>query len=91
MRGSHKLECWWSLSYSQYLTVPRSVMQAMPEEWQNKMADLLKELDETLVWRPQQGCYWVKLKDSKGKYASDPLADYRHPIEIPRQNSAGVL
>ena len=85
-KGYDALQTWWGLSYAQYLTIPRSVMQAMPDEWQAKMAALLEELDETLEWRPKEGCYWVKLKDDKGKYMEDPLYNYRYPPEIRRKN-----
>jgi hypothetical protein len=74
------IHLWFELSYSQYLTVPRSVMQAMPKEWQVRMAVCLAELDETIDWRPKEGRYWVRLKDDKGRYLSDPLREYRHPL-----------
>lgn len=72
------IHLWFELSYAQYLTIPRSVMQAMPHEWQVRMATCLAELDETIDWRPKQGRYWVQLKDEKGKYVNDPLMEYRH-------------
>jgi hypothetical protein len=68
---------WFELSYAQYLTVPRLVMQSMPIEWQQKMAVLLQEMDETFDWRPKEGRYWVKLKDDKGRFMDAPLEDYR--------------
>jgi hypothetical protein len=67
---------WFELSYAQYLTVPRSVLQSMPKEWQDRFVKCLEELDEKIDWRPQEGCYWVKLKDDKGRYMRDPLMDY---------------
>jgi hypothetical protein len=70
---------WFELSYAQYLTVPRSIMEAMPNEWQERMVKCLEELDETFDWRPKEGRYWVKLKDGNGRYVSDPLMQYRHP------------
>jgi hypothetical protein len=75
---SDKLNLWFGLSYANYLTIPRSIMTIMSEEWQNKMADLLEELDESLDWRPQDGCYWVHLKDDHGKFKHDDFNDYRH-------------
>jgi hypothetical protein len=47
LSGADRLHCYWSLSYASYLTVPRVLMQSMPDEWQNKMAALLEELDTT--------------------------------------------
>ena len=69
---------WFELSHAQFLTIPRLVMESMPLEWQIKMADLLREMDNTFDWRPPDGRYWVKLKDSKGHYCEAPLTDYRH-------------
>lgn len=76
---SEPIQLWFELSYAQYLTIPRSIMEAMPVEWQRKMAILLDELDETYSWRPKSGRYWVQLKDDKGRYVTDPLQQYRHP------------
>lgn len=70
---------WFELSRSQYLTVPRSIMQAMPAEWQVKMVESLEELDEKFKWRPVSGDYLVRLKNDKGHYLTDPLAEYNHP------------
>lgn len=70
---------WFELSYAQYLTIPRSIMESMPEEWQQRMVRCLEELDESFAWRPKEGRYWVQLKNGKGRYVSDPLMQYRHP------------
>jgi hypothetical protein len=77
--GDTPIHCWFELSYAQYLTVPRSVMEAMPIEWQERMVKCLEELDDTFAWRPSSGRYWVKLKNDKGYYEKDPLMEYRHP------------
>ena len=68
---------WFELSYAQYLTVPRLVMESMPYEWQKKMTDLLQEMDKTFDWRPEEGRYWVRLRDNNGQFSFAPLADYR--------------
>lgn len=70
---------WFELTYAQYLTIPRSIMEAMPAEWQKRMVACLEELDNTFDWRPEEGRYWVQLKDGKGMYRHDPLMEYRHP------------
>lgn len=71
------IHTWFELSYAQYLTIPRSVLQSMPEEWQHKFVSLLEELDNTIDWRPESGRYWVQLKDGKGRYVHDDLMDYQ--------------
>jgi hypothetical protein len=70
---------WFELTYAQYLTIPRSIMESMSVEWQDKMVALLNELDDTFDWRPKEGRYWVQLKDRNGRYVRDPLQEYRHP------------
>lgn len=73
------VHAWFELSYAQYLTVPRSVLQIMPREWQERFAACLRELDATIDWRPNEGRYWVQLKDGAGRYVSDPFMKYRTP------------
>lgn len=68
---------WFELTYAQYLTLPRSVLQSMPQEWQARFVKCLEELDNTIDWRPAKGRYWVALKDDLGHYAHDPLQDYQ--------------
>lgn len=68
---------WFGLSYTQYLTIPRSVLQSMPDEWQERFVKCLEELDEKIDWRPKEGRYWVKLKDDRGRYVHDDLMDYQ--------------
>ncbi len=75
---SSPIHTWFELTYAQFLTVPRLVMQNMPLEWQEKMAALLDEMDETFDWRPKEGRYWVKLRDANGRFWHAPLEDYRH-------------
>jgi hypothetical protein len=72
------IHAWFELSYAQYLTIPRSILQSMPQEWQERFVKCLEELDETFDWRPSEGRYWVTLKDGNGRYVHDPLMEYRH-------------
>ncbi len=79
---------WFELSYAQYLTIPRSVLQSMPVEWQRTFVQCLEELDEAIDWRPKSGGYWCYLKDRDGNLLDDSLADYergrrRLPIKRP--------
>jgi len=67
---------WFELTYAQYLTVPRSVLQSMPVEWQERFVACLKELDMEIDWRPPVGRYWVSLRDTGGRYVHDPFQDY---------------
>ena len=72
------LNAWFELTYAQFLTVPRLVLQSMPLEWQRRMAVLLQEMDDTFDWRPEEGRYWVQLRDGHGQFQDAPLNNYRH-------------
>lgn len=81
---------WFGLSYAQYLTIPRTVLQSMPEDWQERFVKCLDELDESIHWMPEIGDYRVQLLTTKkvfdkkqndfvekwDKIIKDPLADY---------------
>lgn len=82
---------WFELSYAQYLTIPRIVMESMSIEWRRKMAALLYEMDDTFDWRPKEGRYWVRLRDARGRYQDAPLNNYRHGniehLRFPKQEA----
>lgn len=77
---------WFELTYAKYLTLPRSLLQEMPEEWQLRFVTLLEEFENYFDgWRPKNGRYWVKLKDGNGKYVVDPFDDYRRSKWTPQR------
>jgi hypothetical protein len=39
------IHTWFSLTYANYLVLPRSVLQSMPEDWQHRFTALLEEMD----------------------------------------------
>lgn len=53
--GARGLSLWFNLSYASWLTLPRVLMEAMPDEWQGRMADLLNEYDEAFRHWPDVG------------------------------------
>ena len=78
--GYDRLWVWFGLSRASWLTMPRIMMHEMPDEWQNKMAELLEEWDETWDSSDMPSPY-VSAKSSNGKYTKWPswLLCYRHP------------
>lgn len=83
---------WFELTYAQYLTIPRSVLQSMPDEWQRRFVKCMEELDETIDWRPHGRLqYQVQLRQVVEKFSraegmfterwgpvvDDPLMDYQ--------------
>lgn len=41
---SESIHGWFGLTYANYLVLPRSVLQSMPEDWQDTFTDCLKQL-----------------------------------------------
>lgn len=79
MEGHEKLWCWFSLSRASWLTLPRVLMHAMPDEWQGKMADLLEEYDNAFPNQPDLGTRVQVTKDGKMVKTPEWLLNYRHP------------
>lgn len=79
---------WFGLSYARYLVIPRSLLQGMPEEWQQRMTNLLDEMRDTYDYHQIEDNYCVKLRGNSGKFVSDPLGDYRHKPQLPYRQEA---
>lgn len=70
------IHTWFELSYASYLTLPRSVLQSMPEDWQEKFVTLLEELeDEARKHGIETPNYTVSARKD-GKFVTDPYRDY---------------
>lgn len=74
---------WFGLTYSSYLVLPRSLMEGMPHEWQQRMVALLQEARDTYATDAISDNYTVHLRDEQGRFRLDPLADYRYPAPLP--------
>lgn len=71
---------WFGLSYSNYLVLPRALMQSMTLGWQGKLVVLLEETDvacgEARITVP---VYSVRAVDEpSGRFIKDPIPHYRH-------------
>jgi hypothetical protein len=80
MEGRDALSTWFGLSYASWLTIPRVLMEAMPDVWQNQMAALLNEYSSTFSNFPDGWGTRVQLTQD-GKLTKTPsvLLGYRHP------------
>ncbi|KVZ18629.1 hypothetical protein WT88_29550 [Burkholderia stagnalis] len=74
---------WFGLTYASYLVIPRALLCGMPAEWQEKFAALLNECRETYDSGQIQDAYTVNLRGRDGRFVTDPLANYRHPPDLP--------
>jgi hypothetical protein len=83
------VHAWFELTYANYLVLPRSLMQAMPAEWQHRFTRLLDELQAT--FRQENDRYMVSLRTEDGRFVADPLRNYRYPdrsaVEAARQRA----
>lgn len=71
---------WFGLTYASYLTLPRSLLEAMPAEWQKRFVSMLQEAEEEFPksW-PPEGHYRVSLVSDTGQFMRDDLCEYRRP------------
>lgn len=68
---------------SNYMVIPRTLLCGMPEKWQENFAKLMDEVRGAYDPEKIRDKYAVNLRDDKGRFMKDPLADYRHPGELP--------
>lgn len=68
---------YFGLSYANYLVLPRSVLQSMPEDWQEKFVSLLKQIPEVIAedFEPEGG-YDVRAKDASFCFVTDSYSNY---------------
>ncbi len=64
---------WFGLTYSNYLVLPRTLMQSMPGLWQGRMVRLLEEIRDAYAHIPQAASYQVQA--GRWAYPSDLSAE----------------
>lgn len=67
---------WFGLTYANYLTLPRAVLQSMPGEWQERFVAMLHELDESYGHLDWPYSYRVSAIDVNGRFVKDPIPHY---------------
>lgn len=72
---------WFGIGRSTWLTIPRVLLHEMPEDWQNKMAELLNQYEQTFPNQPDLKTR-VQVTDLNNKLVKTPdwLLNYRHPV-----------
>jgi len=80
LSGKDELHSWFGMSYASWLTIPRSFMQEMPDEWQGKMAQLLKEYNNTFDQTQVEVDEVIVIGRKEGKNCKIPewVSKYRH-------------
>jgi hypothetical protein len=81
-KGYDRLWLWFGLSRASWITVPRVLAHEMPDEWQDKMAALLEEYEETFTNWPEGIGTRVQLTDCEHlTVLHNWLLNYRHPAK----------
>ena len=87
------LQCWFGLSYASFCVLPRVLMEAMPSEWQSKMAELLREYSEAFDTGDLPSAHVSAREGNRFTKWPDWLLDSPHPsqsvIEEIRRGSEG--
>lgn len=74
---------WFGLSYASYLVLPRTLLCGLPTDLQEELIDVLDKISNVYDYSKINDNYSVQLRGSNGKFIKDPLANYRHPSELP--------
>lgn len=69
------IHTWFNLTYANYLVMPRSVLQSMPNPWQRLFALLLDQADQRFGGLPWPH-YTVQARDGSGRFTKDPIPHY---------------
>ncbi|MFI1161425.1 hypothetical protein [Streptomyces sioyaensis] len=75
---------WFSLSYTNYQVIPRTLMQSMPIEWQERMVACLAELAEAYQHLPQAEVY--KVEAAREQIVEEMTSDQLHAAGIEVEN-----
>lgn len=76
---------YFELTYANYLVIPRSILQSMPDGWQKKFVQLVEECEQRTNWRNELGDvdrYSVKpvTIEYTGKYEEGREIEIEHEI-----------
>lgn len=77
------IHLFFGLSYSNYLVLPRLVLQSMPVGWQEQLIALVEEAAKTYPEAVDR-LYRVHPVDERGKRIVDEFNDYRHGRLTPK-------
>lgn len=70
------IHTWFGLTYANYLVLPRTLLQSMPEEWQHRFVFCLREMEDAFWQTAQADRYSVQARGSDGRFVKDPVPHY---------------
>lgn len=80
-KGHDRLWRWFGLSRASWLTMPRVMMHAMPDDWQERMAALCEEWDAKWDTSSMPDTKVSAVDPRTNRFMKFPnwLLNYRHP------------
>lgn len=66
----------FGLTYANYLVLHRTLLQSMPDEWQLRFIDCVRELQDAFSHLDQANNYMVQARTLDGKFMKDPIPHY---------------
>lgn len=67
---------WFELTYSNFLVLHRSILQSMPQKWQEDFVKKLEEIEKaTSKLKDLPASFWVRAR-SGNKFIYDPYRGY---------------
>lgn len=84
---------WFGLSYANYMVLHRTLLQSMPDEWQERFVACMSELDAAFRHVEQPVLYQVTARGCEtGRYVRDSVPHYNRGREyIESGGSEGVI
>lgn len=78
--GYQRLWNWFGLSHASFVILPRSMLHDMPDDWQERFAALLEEIDEEFPNGDGTDLVYYATAKSDGRYVRIPerFRKYRH-------------
>jgi hypothetical protein len=70
------IHLWFELTYANYLCLPRSVLQSMPDEWQTRFVGCLRELEEAFGHLDWPSYRVSAIDETTGRFKRDPIPHY---------------
>ncbi len=72
----------FGLAYTNYYVIQRSILQAMPKEWQENFVNIIKEMESFIDFKDIPREFRVQACKN-GKFIKDNFAIYRNSEKIP--------
>lgn len=70
------IHTWFELTYASHLVLNRTLLQSMPDQWQERFVGLLRELEGAFPRGLTPPGYWLRPRGEGNKFIEDPCPHY---------------